>query len=901
MQRSTVAVGFVIASQAAPKIHFRMIPALVWRSPFLALLIMFSCSAHSSDWYVSPVGSDEWSGKLPEPNAASTDGPFATLEKARDAVRLELAGSKKSGITVHVRAGTFRRSAPFELGEKDSGEAGSPVVWRGYQKERPKVTGALPLKNWIPANVPGKSGVLSTALPDKLDLANCRQLFAGGERLPLARYPNADASDMVTKGWAYAGGQEWPMYADIPGEDKRTLQMRPQDVRTWTNPSDAEVFVFARYNWWNDLVSVVSADANTGVLKLSKDCSYPIRAGNRYFVQGPLEELDAPGEWHLDRRTRVLYLLPRPEMKSDSVELVIASGLLTIKHAKYVSFENFDWEACGGSAVVLAECESVRFAGNVLKNVGHWSGSGVSVSGGRDVVVRSNTVAGAGRNGVLISGGNRQTLEKCDHVVENNHLHDFGVYFKQGVGVAVTTIGAKIARNHIHHGPRFGVMHGGNLNVIELNHLHDLSLETEDTGAIYSGGRDWITPRGSVIRHNWIHDVYGMDLHNGKLTTPHFSWGIYLDDNSGGADVIGNIVERCGRGGIHVHGARDCWILNNIWVGNRQWQVDVHGWSVSDRYTRSLPAMIEGYEKVAAEPAWQKLRGMELHPKDAPMPSGLTMRGNRFERNILVSSDPEVPVIDVRQVPFTHNHFDQNVYWAPGGVVRTGFLGAGATIGTELLGAWKGAPQTMPEGWRWGGKPSESPKGGLSDADKEVVVFRIEGIKKPYPFAYGPSVALEAGAAYRLRARVRASHEAKASIGVQSFVTGEYFWMSPKSEVRVSTDWEDREWVFSVPVQGQAGWHPKMNTFSARVEWRAEDGWLEVAGLGLQRVEMRSEWESWREKGVDQGSLVADPKFEEGDPKRLSKDSPAWLLGFERIPVEKIGLYSDEWRSGLPE
>jgi parallel beta-helix repeat protein len=212
----------------------------------------------------------------------------------------------------------------------------------------------------------------------------------------------------------------------------------------------------------------------------------------------------------------------------------------------------------------------------------------------------------------LISGGNRQTLEKCDHVVENNHLHDFGVYFKQGVGVAVTTIGAKIARNHIHHGPRFGVMHGGNLNVIELNHLHDLSLETEDTGAIYSGGRDWITPRGSVIRHNWIHDVYGMDLHNGKLTTPHFSWGIYLDDNSGGADVIGNIVERCGRGGIHVHGARDCWILNNIWVGNRQWQVDVHGWSVSDRYTRSLPAMIEGYEKVAAEPAWQTGTGLRV-------------------------------------------------------------------------------------------------------------------------------------------------------------------------------------------------------------------------------------------------------------------------------------------------
>jgi hypothetical protein len=92
-----------------------------------------------------------------------------------------------------------------------------------------------------------------------------------------------------------------------------------------------------------------------------------------------------------------------------------------------------------------------------------------------------------------------------------------------------------------------------------------------------------------------------------------------------------------------------------------------------------------------------------------------------------------------------------------------------------------------------------------------------------------------------------------------------------------------------------------MQTFSARVEWRAEDGWLDVAGLSLHRVEMRSEWDSWRANGVDSSSVVADPKFEDGDPKRLAKDSPAWALGFEQIPVEKIGNYGDEWRGGLSE
>ena len=41
-----------------------------------------------ADFYVSTIGNDDWSGKLPEPNADGTDGPFATVTRARDAVRL---------------------------------------------------------------------------------------------------------------------------------------------------------------------------------------------------------------------------------------------------------------------------------------------------------------------------------------------------------------------------------------------------------------------------------------------------------------------------------------------------------------------------------------------------------------------------------------------------------------------------------------------------------------------------------------------------------------------------------------------------------------------------------------------------------------------------------------------
>jgi hypothetical protein len=32
----------------------------------------------------------------------------------------------------------------------------------------------------------------------------------------------------------------------------------------------------------------------------------------------------------------------------------------------------------------------------------------------------------------------------------------------------------------------------------------------------------------------------------------------------------------------------------------------------------------------------------------------------------------------------------------------------------------------------------------------------------------------------------------------------------------------------------------------------------------------------------------------------LKHDSPAWKLGFEKIPFERIGLYRDEFRSSEP-
>ena len=70
----------------------------------------------------------------------------------------------------------------------------------------------------------------------------------------------------------------------------------------------------------------------------------------------------------------------------------------------------------------------------------------------------------------------------------------------------------------------------------------------------------------------------------------------------------------------------------------------------------------------------------------------------------------------------------------------------------------------------------------------------------------------------------------------------------------------------------------------------------------LKETESLDEWQSWQGLGGDRHSVVADPKFvaPEKDDYRLAPDSPAWALGFQPIPVEKIGPYASPDRATWP-
>ena len=52
-----------------------------------AAVVAIVSRAAAAELYLTTNGKDAWSGALPDPNNTKTDGPFATLAGARDAVR----------------------------------------------------------------------------------------------------------------------------------------------------------------------------------------------------------------------------------------------------------------------------------------------------------------------------------------------------------------------------------------------------------------------------------------------------------------------------------------------------------------------------------------------------------------------------------------------------------------------------------------------------------------------------------------------------------------------------------------------------------------------------------------------------------------------------------------------
>jgi hypothetical protein len=113
----------------------------------LAVQGMTLQAASQVDFYVHPDGNDHGSGK--NARVSGDDGPFATLARARDAVRdLKRQEVIARPIIVEIGAGRYELPETWLFTPEDSGTEKAPIIYRAAQGASPVISGGRAVKNW---------------------------------------------------------------------------------------------------------------------------------------------------------------------------------------------------------------------------------------------------------------------------------------------------------------------------------------------------------------------------------------------------------------------------------------------------------------------------------------------------------------------------------------------------------------------------------------------------------------------------------------------------------------------------------------------------------------------------------------------------------------------------------
>lgn len=511
--------------------------------------------------YVSTLGNDEWSGNYPDPLPDNSDGPVASLEKARDILREKRKNLTSQGGVILIRGGNYFLKNTLYLEEVDSGTDKFPVTLQSFRGEEVNIIGGIeieklePWKENISKAYVGKIGTT----PRILILSKVLQT--------LARWPNLSENQLPGGEWSFITGID-------PNKNKSSFicEFIPTFLEN-TNLKNLEVGIFSNYNWAFQIVKVKNILHETKTIELAEDLTYEAQIGRRFYLQNHLSLIDEESEWYYDPETEELFFY-YPSHKLGEPQKPILSTIDTIihiKNAKYINIIGLNFLASNDKGIVIENSDNCLIAKASIYGIYK---TAISIINGNNNRVLGCDLFELGGTGISVQGGERKTLTPANHQIVNNHIYNYAKIHKTyHPGISVNGVGIRIAHNEIHDASHSAIILSGNDHIIEYNRIYRVCQETADAGAFYMG-RDW-TYRGNILRYNIFHDIYGFGLTDATSTensltinyeSPLWGWGIYLDDCSSGVIVEGNVIYRVPLCGVMIGGGRDNIIQNNIFV-----------------------------------------------------------------------------------------------------------------------------------------------------------------------------------------------------------------------------------------------------------------------------------------------------------------------------------------------
>ena len=538
--------------------------------------------------FVSQEGNDAWTGKLAEPNAARTDGPFATLARARDEIRSMQTGKPLSRpVTVYVRGGVYPLDSTLVFLPQDSGTDKCPITYASYPGEKVVLSGGRAITGWKKATP--RSEVTRPELWTA-EISGVKQgewyfheLFADGQRRQRARSPNT--------GFYHADGQ-------FRAGNPAIFKFHASDIHeAWAAQGDVEVVGLEKWAEFRMTLKAVDTATSTATLSTERQ-EFGDEKDARYWVENAADALDAPGEWFLDRRTGTLSYLALAGEDVTRVQFIapfltqiirfegnVAKGELVHDITlRGLTFADVDWVLASKgyadmqaaydvpAAIELVGARGCRIEQSTFTHLGSYA---LEIhKGSKDDKVIGNEMTDLGAGGVKIGDpdiAKEAAGATTGILVAENHIHDIGIVYPAAVGVWIGQSGGNtVAHNEISDTYYTAISLGWTWgydataardNHIEFNNLYNIGRGLlSDMGCIYSLG---VQP-GTVERNNLCHDV-SRDAYGG--------WGIYTDEGSSQIRIENNIVYNTQDGGFHQHYGRENMVQNNVFVYGQDAQI----------------------------------------------------------------------------------------------------------------------------------------------------------------------------------------------------------------------------------------------------------------------------------------------------------------------------------------
>jgi hypothetical protein len=495
----------------------------------LLLLTIAAAPVSAVTVYVAPDGDDG--------NPGTQAKPFATVERARDALRAAPADGER---IAQLAAGTYRLGRTLTFGPADSGTPEHPVVYRAAPGAAVVLSGGRVVRGWT-VDAAGRWRAT-------VDLSNFRQLWVDGQRAPRTRGP------------APAGLKPWGRtsdtveFSDQPrpagtgvtaGYRAGTLKLSGDSgytssdagLATWRNPGDME---FGYFNSWTHMIVKIdrleAADGGSRIVMAQPGFFLNQHKGGTQigapaYLENAFELLNTPGQWYFDRPAKTLWYLPRPGQDPAKTEVVAPAleTLLAVRGSLETPVHDLRFEGLTLSHATWLRPSSAEGHADVQANFtatvdnGFWR-----PEGGRSWSPVNGELLKSPAN-VQIDAGHGITFEACafralggagldfDHGAQDNAVE--GCRFEDISGSGVQ-IGAVTREDH-HPGDPRRIVKGNRLSNCLITHI---GVEYTDACGVLCGYTE-----GSVISHNEIAEI--------PYTGVSVGWGWGEPDGGGGAYV----------------------------------------------------------------------------------------------------------------------------------------------------------------------------------------------------------------------------------------------------------------------------------------------------------------------------------------------------------------------------